>query len=172
METKDRNCLNCAHCQKFKYSSNDKKEMMRCWDEPSVIDHAFVQTVTEGKKYVCDEHQTVKEFADEQLSEAVCRLKSAKREVRDVLERFKCLPQTPESIIHEHTWHDQEVDDIFNAVDDWDFHRFACITKGGRLLEFCGICDEHDDGYIEKHIDCDNDGFSFSDIAYWMEFPD
>lgn len=68
-------------------------------------------------------------------------------------------------------WHKQSEYDIFNAVNDWDFHRFACITKGGRLLEFCGICDEHDDGYVEVHIDCDDSGFSISDIEYWIEFP-
>lgn len=171
MKEKYRNCSNCAHCDRFKYSSGDKEEMMRCWSHPDVCDHAFVQTIAEGQKYTCYNHETVKEFADKRLHSAVFDLNIAKRAVKDILERYQCLEEKPESILKEHTWHKQSEDDISNAVDDWDFHRFACITKGGHLLEFSGICDEHSDGFIEKHIDCDNDGFSYSDIEYWMEFP-
>ena len=56
-----RNCTNCAFCERFKYSSKDETEMMRCWQEPGVCDHAFVQTMNDAKDYVCDEHRTEKE---------------------------------------------------------------------------------------------------------------
>lgn len=55
-----RNCTNCAFCERFKYSSEDKTEMMRCWEEPGVCDHAFVQSMSDAEDYVCDEHRTKK----------------------------------------------------------------------------------------------------------------
>ena len=57
----ERNCTNCAFCERFKYSPKDKTEMMRCWQEPGVCDHAFVQSMNGAEDYVCDEHRTKEE---------------------------------------------------------------------------------------------------------------
>lgn len=48
----ERNCTNCAFCERFKYSPKDKTEMMRCWQEPGVCDRAFVQSMNDAEDYV------------------------------------------------------------------------------------------------------------------------
>ena len=65
-----RKCSNCAFCQRFKYSQKDDYEMMRCWMEPGVCDHAFCQTMKEAENYVCDEHRFREERDKELFEEA------------------------------------------------------------------------------------------------------
>lgn len=56
-----RNCINCVYCERFKYSPKDKTEMMRCWEEPGALDHAFVQPMNDAEDYVCGKHITKEE---------------------------------------------------------------------------------------------------------------
>jgi len=44
--------------------------MMRCWQEPGVCDHAFVQSMNVAKDYVCDEHRTKEEREKELFQKA------------------------------------------------------------------------------------------------------
>lgn len=70
-------------------------------------------------------------------------------------------------------WHDQTKENIWDSVNDWDYHKFACISKGGDLLEYCGFRDEDMEGMVWTNIEClTNDGYSTDDIAYWIEYPD
>lgn len=172
MEKNDRNCLNCAFCQKFKYFSTDKEEMMRCWEHPDVCDHAFVQTVREGKDFVCWSHKTREEYARERLDAAVSSLKSARKSVNGVIAEYPELNVKAETILGENKWHKQSDEDIYDSFNDWSLHRFACIMKDGTVQRFTGILDECYDGSINKHVDCDADGFECDDIEYWIEFPE
>lgn len=70
-------------------------------------------------------------------------------------------------------WHNQEVDDIWDSFNDWEYHKFACISKGGNLLDFSGHMDEDSEGGVNKYIECiTNVEYTTDDIAYWIEFPD
>lgn len=70
-------------------------------------------------------------------------------------------------------WHKQSEDDIWLAIDDWRYHRFACLMKDGKLTEFSGLHDETYDGEITTHIDCiTNDNYDTDDIEMWVEVPD
>ena len=44
-------CANCYHIQKIKETGG-----YRCWEEPSVCDHAFVLTKQKSQKYRCREY--------------------------------------------------------------------------------------------------------------------
>lgn len=87
----DRNCGNCAYQQLFKYSSLDKKQMMRCWEHPDVCDHAFVQTEKEGKKYVCCEHRTKEERDEELYREARFDYAIYKRRIKELETKWPVL---------------------------------------------------------------------------------
>lgn len=172
MGKKDRNCLNCAFCDKFKYCNSDKEEMMRCWEHPDVCDHAFVQSVRKGKNFVCCEHKTREEYGRERLAAAVWSLKSAKESVNGVIAEYPELKVKAETILGENKWHKQSDEDIYDAFDDWSFHKFACIMKDGTVQRFTGNLCECDDGSINKHVDCTVDDFGCDDIEYWIEFPE
>ena len=43
---------------------------MRCWQEPGVCDHAFVQSMNVAEDYVCDEHRTREEREKELFEQA------------------------------------------------------------------------------------------------------
>lgn len=82
----ERNCTNCAFCERFKYFPNDKTEMMRCWEEPGAFDHAFVQSMNNAEYYVCDEHRT-KEEREKEIFE------SAKEDYMYYKKRIKALEE-------------------------------------------------------------------------------
>lgn len=172
MEKKDRNCSNCAFQELFKYCDSDKEEMMRCWEHPDVCDHAFVQTVSKGKNFVCCEHKTREEDGREKLAEAVWSLKSARKSVKWVIAEYPELKVKAETILEKNIWHRQSEEDIYDAFNDWSLHEFACIMKDGTVQKFTGILDECYDGSINKHVDCGVDGFECDDIEYWLEFPE
>ena len=65
----DRNCLNCAHCDKYIGLGNE--ERMRCWYEPGVCDHAFACPLSEVAHYVCDNHRTEEEWKQDLYDAAV-----------------------------------------------------------------------------------------------------
>lgn len=80
----DRKCTNCVFCQRFKYSSNDKTEQMRCWMEPRVYDHAFVQSIKEAENYVCEEHKFQEEYIRELYENAKEKYEYYKKEMEEL----------------------------------------------------------------------------------------
>lgn len=86
-----RKCSNCAFCQRFKYSQKDDYEMMRCWMEPGVCDHAFCQTMTEAESYVCDEHRFPEERARELYETAKEKYEYYKKCIKDLEEKYPSL---------------------------------------------------------------------------------
>lgn len=89
----DRKCTNCAFCQRFKYSSNDKTEQMRCWMEPGVCDHAFVQSIKEAENYVCEEHKFQEEHIRELYEDAKEKYENAKEKYEYYKKEMKKLDQ-------------------------------------------------------------------------------
>lgn len=87
----ERNCSNCAFCERFKYSPKDKTEMMRCWQEPGVCDHAFVQSMTAAEDYVCDEHRTKEEREKELFEEAKLTYIHFKKHIKMLEEKYPSL---------------------------------------------------------------------------------
>ena len=83
-----RKCSNCAFCQRFKYTQKDDYEMMRCWMEPSVCDHAFCQTMVEAENYVCDEHRFPEEMEKELFEEAKSKYLDYKLAIRRMEEEY------------------------------------------------------------------------------------
>lgn len=71
------------------------------------------------------------------------------------------------------TWHLQEKDDIYNAVNDWSGHNFICLMNDGTIQRFSGILDECYDGSINVHIDSLNDEYdnAIDNIIFWIELP-
>jgi hypothetical protein len=69
-------------------------------------------------------------------------------------------------------WNKESENSIYNAIDDWGYHRFACIMIDGTLQEFAGLWDENMNGERSLHIDDVNDVYSTDDIVMWIELPD
>ena len=88
-----RNCTNCAFCERFKYFSKDKTEMMRCWQEPGVCDHAFVQSMNAAKNYVCNEHRTKEEREEDLFEEAKWEYADCKKRIKDLEEKYTSLKE-------------------------------------------------------------------------------
>lgn len=86
-----RNCTNCAFCERFKYFSKDKTEMMRCWEKPDVYDHAFVQSMNAAKNCVCDEHRTKEERGEELFEEAKLEYADCKNRIKELEEKYPSL---------------------------------------------------------------------------------
>lgn len=72
------------------------------------------------------------------------------------------------------TWQLQVENDIYDAVDGWDYHRFACLMKDNSIQIFTGMRDESDDGEIHVYLDCVENCLSYDvdDIVMWIEIPD
>lgn len=86
-----RNCTNCAFCEKFKYSPEDKTEMMRCWEELGVCNHAFVQSMSDAEDYVCDEHRTKEEKEKELFEDAKEYYLCCKKHIKTLEEKYPSL---------------------------------------------------------------------------------
>ena len=68
------------------------------------------------------------------------------------------------------TWHLQEKENIYDAINDWGLHTFACIMKDGTIQKFNGIWDEDCEGHINIHIEGVNDDYdNVDDIVKWIE---
>jgi hypothetical protein len=69
------------------------------------------------------------------------------------------------------TWHLQEKENIYDAMNDYSLHTFACIMKDGTIQKFNGICDEDFEGHINTHIYGVNDDYdNVDEIVKWIEF--
>ena len=86
-----RNCTNCVFCTRFKYSPKDETEMMRCWQEPSAYDHAFVRSMHEAEDCVCDEHRTKEEREKELFEEAKEYYLCCKKHIKTLEEKYPSL---------------------------------------------------------------------------------
>lgn len=86
-----RKCTNCAFCERFKYSQKDTTEMMRCWQEPGVCDHAFVQSMNAAEDYVCDEHRTKEEREKELFEKAKWEYADCKTRIKTLEEKYPSL---------------------------------------------------------------------------------
>ena len=71
------------------------------------------------------------------------------------------------------SWQVQAENNIYEAVEPWDYHRFVCLMKDGTIAEFSGICDETCDGSINQHLDCVDEKllYGVDDIVMWIEVP-
>ena len=87
----ERNCTNCVFCERFKYSPNDKTEMMRCWREPGAYDYAFVQSIIDVEDYVCNEHRTKKEREKELFEKKKADYVYYKRYIKKLEEKYPSL---------------------------------------------------------------------------------
>lgn len=68
-------------------------------------------------------------------------------------------------------WKLQEVDDIYDAIDDWGLHTFNCILKDGKEVKATGIADESYSGSCSISIYFDDDTSEVDDVLFWCEVP-
>lgn len=68
-------------------------------------------------------------------------------------------------------WNKESENSIYNAVDDWGYHKFACLMKDGTIEEFHGMWDENCEGERFLHIDHVLDARDVEDIVMWIEVP-
>lgn len=67
-------------------------------------------------------------------------------------------------------WNSQSANDIYDSINDWDYHKYVCIMKDDKVCEWRGIQDESYDGEINTYIYPVNDEeYSVDDIVYWTE---
>ncbi len=86
-----RKCSNCTFCDILTLVGN--KRVMRCWHEPGVCDHAFVQPIEEAENYVCDEHRYKEEREKELFEEAKYDYKTYKERIRELEEKYPQLKE-------------------------------------------------------------------------------
>ena len=65
--------------------------MMRCWQEPGVCDHAFVQSMNAAEDYVCDEHRTKEEREKELFEKAKVAYTYFKKRIKALEEKYPSL---------------------------------------------------------------------------------
>jgi len=65
--------------------------MMRCWQEPSAYDHAFVRSMHEAEDCVCDEHRTKEEREKELFEEAKEYYLCCKKHIKTLEEKYPSL---------------------------------------------------------------------------------
>lgn len=68
-------------------------------------------------------------------------------------------------------WKLQSEDDIYDSVNDWDYHEFRCIMKDGKEVKASGIADEGFEGHCCTYIDFHEGEYDVDDIVYWCEIP-
>ena len=72
-------------------------------------------------------------------------------------------------------WHKQSEDDIWDAINDWGYHVFACLMKDSKLVKFGGLLDENYNGeitpYLDPIMDSDDYDYNIHDIEMRIEIP-
>lgn len=86
-----RTCSNCAFCNRFKYTDTDTRELMRCWQEPGVCDHPFIQTMLQAEKYVCNNHRFQEERDKEMFEQAKLDIIYHKKVIKQIEEKYPSL---------------------------------------------------------------------------------
>ena len=69
------------------------------------------------------------------------------------------------------TWNKESEYSIYDAIDGWGYHEFACVMSDGTLEEFSGIWDEDYEGHNHLHIDHIGLERDIDDIVMWIEIP-
>ena len=69
-------------------------------------------------------------------------------------------------------WHDNNIDDIYDAVRDWGMYRFVCLMTDNTIQVFYGHMDEDDEGHYNLYVDCENDKYGTDGIVCWCEVLD
>ena len=71
------------------------------------------------------------------------------------------------------TWQVEAEHSIYDAVQDWNYHRFVCLMKDNTIQVFTGINDETYNGEINTYINCvsDDSHDNTDDILMWIEVP-
>jgi hypothetical protein len=69
------------------------------------------------------------------------------------------------------TWNKESEYSIYDAIDDWGYHKFACVMKDGTLEEFTGVWDEDCEDHNHLHIEDITGMYSTDDIVMWIEIP-
>lgn len=71
------------------------------------------------------------------------------------------------------TWQVQAEHNICDAVNDWSYHRFACLMKDNSVEIFSGMCEKTDNGEVRKDISSIENRLSYDldDIVMWIEIP-
>lgn len=72
---------------------------------------------------------------------------------------------------NKYQWHKQNVDDIYDAFDDWGVHFYLCRMKDGSLNIAMGSADEDCNGGISKNIyfEMSDEKYYADDIEKWIE---
>ena len=80
---------------------------------------------------------------------------------------------TNEEIKNMH-WQLNSDNSIYNAINDWSYHRFVCIMKDNSMRLFSGINDETAEGEINTYLDSIDYTYEWEleDIILWIEVPD
>lgn len=71
-------------------------------------------------------------------------------------------------------WHKQDdVDDIYDTINDWSVHTYICRMKDGSFNIATGIADEGCDGDVGRNIyfEINDEKYYSDDIEAWAELP-
>lgn len=71
-------------------------------------------------------------------------------------------------------WHQQGVDDIYNAFYDWSVHRYLCRMKDGSLNIAMGSVDEDYNGDVSRniHFKINDEKYCADDVEAWAELTE
>lgn len=68
-------------------------------------------------------------------------------------------------------WNKESEYSIYDAIDDWGYHTFACLMEDNTLQKFTGMWDENINGEHNLYIECENYTYTPNDIIMWIEIP-
>ena len=74
--------------------------------------------------------------------------------------------------LNQMVWHDNNIDDIYDAVRDWGMYRFVCLMKDNTIQVFNGYADENSEGHNSVYVDSTNDKYDTDSIVCWCEVLD
>ena len=70
-----------------------------------------------------------------------------------------------------HQWHKQDVNDIYDAFNDWSVHFYLCRMKDGSLNIAMGSAGEDCNGGVSRNIyfEISDEKYYVDDIEKWIE---
>lgn len=68
-------------------------------------------------------------------------------------------------------WHKQDIDDIYDTIDDWSIHKYICKMKDGSFNIATGSADEDNNGFVGRSIyfEINDENYYSDDIEEWAE---
>lgn len=68
-------------------------------------------------------------------------------------------------------WHKQDIDDIYDTIDDWSIHKYICKMKDGSFNIAIGSADEGCNGDVGRSIyfEINDEKYYSDDIEEWAE---